>query len=226
MDIYSVVDQRRSVRGFLADPVERDVIERVLSAACRAPSGGNLQPWHLYVLTGDPLRALVEKIRGRLTTGSGPDAAEYEIYPPKLASPYRDRRFRCGEMLHESLAIPRSDRAARERAMSRNFEFFGAPVGLFSYLDRAMGSAQWSDLGMYLQTVMLLLHAEGLGSCAQEAWSLYHRSVAEVVAPPEHLMLFCGMSIEYPDPDHPTAMVRTERAPLTDVSTFLGFGEQ
>ena len=97
-------------------------------------------------------------------------------------------------MLYAALDIPREDKAGRLRQFAHNFEFFGAPVGAFCYIDRQLGSPQWSDVGMYPQTVMLLLEAEGLSSCSQEAWSVYHRSVAEVTAPPEELMLFCGMA--------------------------------
>ncbi|WP_329410319.1 nitroreductase [Nocardia vinacea] len=223
MDVYEAVLQRRSVRGFLDRPVDRQLLERVLAAACRAPSGGNLQPWRLYALTGNPLRELVKLTIDRIAARPEPDQAEYVIYPPKLTSPYRDRRFQVGEQLYETLGVPRDDKAGRQRQFIRNFEFFGAPVGLFCYVDRQMGSAQWSDLGMYLQTVMLLLEAEGLGSCPQEAWSVYHRTVAESLQPPEELMLFCGMSIGYPDPAHTTAALRTERAGLGEVSTFLGW---
>lgn len=115
------------------------------------------------------------------------------------------------------------DKAGRPRQFARNFQFFGAPVGLFCYVDRQTGSAQWSDLGMYLQTVMLLLEAEGLDSCPQESWSVYHRTVAENLRPSAESVLFCGMSIGYPDPDRPSAAPRTERAGLGEVSTFSGW---
>jgi nitroreductase len=225
MDVYQAVAGRRSARGFLPRAVDYETIQRVLAAACQAPSSGNLQPWHLFVLTGEPLREVITRTTQRIGENDEPDPPEYAIYPPKLVSPYRDRRFRVGEEMYATLGIGRDDKAGRRSQFLRNFEFFGAPVGLLCYVDRRMGPAQWPDLGMYLQTVMLLLAAEGLGSCPQAAWSQYHRTVAQVVSPPEELMLFCGMSIGYPDPDHPLATMRTERAPLHDVSTFLGWGD-
>ena len=223
MDVYQAVEQRASVRGFTDREVDRAVIERVLRAASRAPSGGNLQPWKLYVLTGEPLAAVKRRVGERVAGRDAPDAPEYPIYPAGLTTPYRDRRFACGELLYSALGIPREDKGGRLRQFAHNFEFFGAPVGAFCYIDRQMGPPQWSDVGMYLQTVMLLLEAEGLSSCAQEAWSMYHRSVAEVVGPPDELMLFCGMAIGFRDPDHPANGVRMERAPLEETVSLLGW---
>ena len=223
MDVYQAVDQRASVRGFTDRAVDREVIERVLRAASRAPSGGNLQPWKFYVLTGGALETVKRRVGERVAGRDVPDAPEYPIYPHPLTSPYRDRRFACGELLYSALQIPREDKDGRLRQFAHNFEFFGAPVGAFCYIDRQMGSPQWSDVGMYLQTVMLLLEAEGLSSCAQEAWSVYHRTVAEVVGPPEELMLFCGMAIGYRDVDNPANSVRMERAPLEESVSFVGW---
>jgi nitroreductase len=223
MDVYQAVDRRASVRAFTDREVGREVIDRVLRAASRAPSGGNLQPWKLYMLTGEPLATVKRLVGERVAGRDAPDVPEYPIYPHPLTSPYRDRRFSCGELLYSALQIPREDKGGRLRQFAHNFEFFGAPVGAFCYIDRQMGPPQWSDVGMYLQTVMLLLEAEGLSSCAQEAWSMYHRTIADVVAPPDELMLFCGMAIGYRDPDHPANRLRMERAPLDETVTLVGW---
>jgi nitroreductase len=220
MDVYDAVASRRAVRSFSDQPVPREALERVLAAAARTPSGGNLQPWNSYVLTGAPLAELKKRTAERRAAGDPGDEPEFDIYPPELKSPYRERRFAAGEQRYTALGIAREDRRAREECVSANWDCFGAPAALFCYLDRALGSAQWADLGMYLQTVMLLLRAEGLHSCPQKAWPVYHRTVAEVVAPPAELMLFCGMSIGFED----TAArhVRIDRAPLAETVTFLG----
>jgi nitroreductase len=223
VDVREAVMTRRSVRGFLDTPVSRHTLEQVLETACRAPSGGNLQPWRLYALTGNPLNQLKDSTAERIAAGTPPDEPQYTIYPPDLTAPYRDRRFHCGEQLYSALGVPREDKDGRQRQFARNYQLFGAPVGLFCYIDRQMGAAQWADLGMYLQNVMLLLTAEGLASCPQEAWSLHHRTVAEIVKPPQELMLFCGMAIGYEDPAHPANHHHTERAPLTEVATFQGW---
>ncbi|WP_225094853.1 nitroreductase [Streptomyces sp. CoH27] len=219
MDVYEAVASRRAVRAFTDEPVPRAVLERVLTAAARSPSGGNLQPWHVYVLTGAPLAELKKRAGERVTAGDPGDERAYEMYPARLRSPYRERRSTAADRRFGALGIRREDLGARRAAVAANWRCFGAPCLLLCYIDRHMGAAQWADLGMYLQTVMLLLRAEGLHSCAQMAWSVYHRTVAEVVSPPEELILFAGLSIGFEDPSAPYA--RTDRAPLARTLTFL-----
>ena len=220
MDVYEAVTSRRAVRGFTDRQVPTQVLERVLSAAAWSPSGSNIQPWHAYVVTGGPL-AEIKKLAGeRLAAGEPWDEREYEMYPSPLKSPYDERRSAFGRERYGALGVARDDWEARHRAAAANWDCFGAPAALFCYIDRDLGPAQWSDVGMYLQTVMLLLRAEGLHSCPQMAWSQYRRSVAEVLSPPDNLILFCGMSIGYEDVagEHP----RTGRAPLDETVTFVG----
>ncbi|MFF4354081.1 nitroreductase [Streptomyces sp. NPDC001530] len=219
MDVYEAVTSRRAVRGFTDRHVPREVLERVLSAAAWAPSGSNIQPWHAYVLTGAPLAELKKRTGERLAAGDPWDDAEYEQYPPALKSPYRERRSAFGAQRYGALGIAREDIEARQRAASANWDCFGAPAALFCYIDRDMGPAQWSDVGMFLQTVMLLLRAEGLHSCPQMAWAKYHRTVAEVLSRPDELILFCGMSIGFEDVTVDYA--RTGRAPLDETVTFV-----
>ncbi|MGW7822213.1 nitroreductase [Streptomyces puniciscabiei] len=220
MDVYEAVASRRAVRAFTDEPVPRAVLERVLAAAARAPSGGNLQPWQVYVLTGAPLAELKKRTGERAAAGDPGDERQYRMYPPEPRSPYRERRSAAAAQRFGALRIRRGDAEARRAAVAANWRCFGAPCLLLCYIDRAMGAAQWADLGMYLQTVMLLLRAEGLHSCAQMAWSVYHRTVAEVVSPPEELILFAGVSIGFADPSAPVA--RIDRAPLAETVTFLG----
>jgi len=221
MDVFDAVTRRQSVRAFTDEAVDREVLERVLAAATRAPSGGNLQPWHVAVLTGSARDGLVELVRRRLHEGEAPPTPEYPVYPRGLRSPYRERRFANGEQLYAVLDIPRKDRAARLGQFARNWEFFGAPVGLLLFVDRDMGAAQWSDLGAFLQSTMLLLQEEGLSSCAQEAWAVHHDLARRIVTVPERLMLFCGMAVGHADRAAPVNTWRSDRAPLSDVVTFL-----
>ena len=220
MDVYEAVTSRRAVRGFTGRPVPREVLERVLAAAAWSPSGSNLQPWHPYVVTGEPLAEIKKRAGERLAAGDPWDDREYQMYPATLKSPYRERRSAFGEQRYGALGIARGDWEARYRAAAGNWDCFGAPAALFCYIDRDLGPAQWSDVGMYLQTVMLLLRAEGLHSCPQMAWSQYHRTVAEVLSPPAEFMLFCGMSIGYEDAAAGDA--RIGREPLTEMVTFIG----
>lgn len=219
LDVHEAVTGRRAVRAFTDRQVPGEVLERVLSAAVWAPSGSNLQPWHAFVLSGGPLAALKKSAGARLAGGEPWDEPEYEQYPPHLKSPYRERRSAFGEQRYGALGIARGDTEARQRAASGNWDCFGAPAALFCYIDRDLGRPQWSDVGMFLQNVMVLLRAEGLHSCTQMAWAKFHRTVAEAVAPPRDLVLFCGMSIGYEDPAADTT--RTGRACLEETVTFI-----
>jgi nitroreductase len=223
MKVCEAIASRRCVRAFLDTAVSEAVLRRVIARAARAPSGGNLQPWRIYVLTGAPLARLKARMRERLAADPSPDPLDYAIYPERLWEPYRTQRFRIGEMMYTRLGIPREHRDARIAWFRNNYELFGAPVGLFCYIDRGMGPPQWSDLGMYLENVMLLLREEGLDSCPQECWSTYNRVVAEVLLPPAELMLFCGMAIGYEDPAAPVNRLETERLKPEDFATFMGF---
>jgi nitroreductase len=153
----------------------------------------------------------------------GPDPLEYAIYPAHLWEPYRTRRFQIGEIMYEALGIARGDKPARLARFAENYQFFGAPVGLFCYLQRGFGPPQWSDLGMYLQTLMLLLKERGLDSCAQEAWSTYQRTVGEFLGAPADALLFCGMAIGYADERAAVNHLDSPRAALEEFATFHGF---
>lgn len=221
MDVYDAVMSRRAVRGFTDEPVPPEVLDRVLRAAAWAPSGSNLQPWHPYVVTGAPLAELKKRAVERVAAGDAWDPSEYLQYPEPLRAPYCERRSAFGAQRYGDLGIGRDDQEARYRAAIANWDCFGAPVALFCYIDRTMGPAQWSDVGMYLQTVMLLLRGEGLHSCPQMAWAKVRATVDEILAPPGELLLFCGMSIGYEDPAQRAS--RTARAPLPETVTTLGF---
>lgn len=222
MNIQDAIASRRSVRHFLDRPVPADAIRRVLEQALRAPSGGNLQPWHLHLVGGERLAELKTLMRERVQQAPTGEGSEYDIYPRELVSPYRDRRYAVGEQMYARLDIPRENKAARLQWFARNYQFFGAPLALFCSVDRRMGPPQWSDLGMLLQNVMLLLRGEGLDSCAQECWAIYPKTIGSFLALPAERMLFTGMSIGYADPDQALEGFMTERAPLSEVAEFIG----
>ncbi|HSI47501.1 MAG TPA: nitroreductase [Ideonella sp.] len=221
MQVQEAIASRRSVRDFLPTPVPGETIRRVLAQALRAPSGGNLQPWYLHVVGGERLDALKALMRERLAAGTA-EEAEYDVYPRELLSPYRDRRFQVGEDMYATMGVPREDKPARRRWFARNYEFFGAPLALFCTMDKRHGPPQWSDAGMLLQTLMLLLRAEGLDSCPQEAWAVYPQTLREFLGIPEERMLFTGMAIGYANPAHPVNSLVAQRAPLEEVVSFEG----
>ena len=217
MDVTAAVHARISVREFLPDPVDDDVLRQLLVDASYAPSGGNLQPWRIYVVNGESMT----RLREYLPTQPPLEAGEYDIYPKALTEPYRTNRFTIGEQMYATLGIARDDKQGRFQQFARNGDFFGAPAALFCFVDRQMGLPQWSDLGMFLQTFMLLAVERGLATCAQEYWSVRHGAIASFVGAPENEMLFCGMSIGYADPAAPVNGLRSERMPLDEWARFV-----
>lgn len=218
MDVHQAVTTRRAVRNFADRPVPDETLERVLTAARWAPSGSNLQPWRSYLVSGSALDRLKKVAVERVSNGIAWDTREFEMYPDELGSPYVERRAAFAEQRYGDLGVARDDVEGRRRAAIANWDCFGAPAALFCYIDREMQRPQWADLGMYLQTVMLLLREEGLHSCPQMAWSMVHESVAEVVSPAPEFILFCGLSIGYADDD---GAPRTPRAPLDETVTMV-----
>jgi nitroreductase len=228
LSVTDAVLQRRSTRAFRSDPVPEAVVREILTTAARSPSGGNVQPWKVYALTGAPLQELIEKVAaGAAERGlAGDGDFEYDVYPPTLGEPYKSFRSQAGEDLYATLRIVREDKAGRMRQFGNNFRFFGAPVGLIICIDRQMGSPQWADVGMYLQSVMLLALEHGLATCPQEAWSIWHKTIRAHCNIPDELMVFCGVALGYPDEAHPTYQLRTRRMELEEFAVFSGFSEQ
>ena len=228
MDVSEAVERRSSVRAFLPEPVPGEVVRDLLSRALRAPSGGNLQPWRIHALSGAPLAEFRNLMQGRLAEAAASgsmsgEGAEYAVYPEALHEPYRGRRFAVGEEMYARLGVDRMDRLGRLMWFARNFDFFGAPVGLFFSLDRRMGPPQWSDMGMLMQTVMLLAVERGYDTCAQEAWSVWPRTVGGFLGLDADHMLFAGMALGRRDPAHPLGEFRSGREPLDAVAELRGF---
>ncbi len=217
MHVSDAVVARRSIRAFLPDPVSDDTIRELLEKASRAPSGGNVQPWRIYVVNGDSMTRLREFLADQPPF----EEPAYDIYPPELWEPYRTNRFTVGEQMYATLGIERADKAGRLTQFARNGEFFGAPAALFCFVDKGMGKPQWSDLGMFLQTFMLLAQEAGLDTCAQEYWAARPRAISEFVGAPEDEMIFCGMSIGRADPDAPINSLVSERMPLDEWARFV-----
>ena len=217
MDVIDAVNKRMSVRQFLDTPVPNDVIKQLIIDASRAPSGGNVQPWRIYAVNGDTMTRLLQFLEDKPQA----EEPEYAMYPSGLSEPYRTNRFALGEQMYEKLGIPREDKAGRLRQVARNNVFFDAPAAIFCYVDRIMDKPQWSDLGMYLQTFMLLAQERGLDTCPQEYWSLRHGAVGEFIGVPENEMMFCGVAIGHADPSAPVNSLRSERMPFDQFARFV-----
>lgn len=219
MNVTEAVAARVSIRAFRPDPVPGALVREILELAHRAPSGGNLQPWRVHALAGPVL----EDFKARVAASRTGEEPEYDVYPPDLWDPYRTHRFQGGEDLYATIGIPREDRPARLQQLFKNTQLFGAPVGLFFSIDRRLGKPQWGDVGIYMQTVMLLAVERGLATCAQEFWARYPRTVGEHVGLPEDHMLFSGMALGWADETAPINSLRTRRDPFDVWATMSGF---
>ncbi len=215
MNVREAITTRKSVRAFLNRQVDIHLVERIVADAARAPSGGNLQPWHIHIVAGASMARLKAIMQERLKQPDR-DPPEYSIYPDELPDIYRTRRFERGEGMFAVMGITRQDKAARRLWFEGNYDFYGAPAGLFCTVERCMGPPQWSDLGMFLQSVMLLAHEAGLATCAQECWAVYPRTVRSFLSLPADQILFCGMSIGYEDEAQPVNAFRSSRANLSE----------
>ncbi len=220
MKVSEAVATRKTIRAFRSDAVDPAIIRRILSLSARAPSGGNLQPWRVYGLLGAARDELVRRVKAKMAETPMGETPEYHIYPPDLTEPYKTRRFRIGEAMYATMGIPREDRASRLKQFVRNWEFFGAPVGLIFTIDRQMQQGQWADLGMFMENVMLLAREEGLHTCPQEAWAVWHSTIRNYLSIPQNEMIFCGMAIGYADEDAAINTLDSERVPLEEFTTL------
>jgi nitroreductase len=220
--VLAAIETRRSVRGFRPDPVPRDIVERILIAASRAPSATNTQPWRVHVLTGGARQRLSEAILAERATGAEEPAPEYMYYAPGLRDPYLARRRALGWSLYGLLGIAKGDRAASRAWHDRNFDFFGAPVGMIFTLDRDLGLGAYLDLGMFMQNIMVAARGFGLDTCPQAAFAGYHDIIRRALALPEEAMVMCGLSLGHADPE---AVANRLEVPREELAVFTQFHE-
>jgi len=218
--VDAAIESRRSLRAFLPTPVPRATIERILAVATRAPSGTNMQPWHVDVLTGATRATLVQAVCAAYDAEPAAHKYEYDYYPAEFFEPYLGRRRKVGFDLYKLVGIARGDTAAMTAQHRRNFEFFDAPVGLIFSIDRRLGKGSWFDYGMFVQNIMVAARARGLDTCPQAAWAQFHRIIATQLSLPPERMVVCGMALGYADADAVANQLVTERAPVADFAVF------
>jgi nitroreductase len=222
MHVDAAIRSRKSVRRFHPWPVPQHTIQRLLELAARAPSGNNIQPWQVHVVTGEKKQALCAAILQHAQAGN-PGEAEYRYYPDQWHEPYLARRRQVGFGLYQALGIDRQDLEARHRQELHNYSFFDAPVGLLISLDRRLNTGSYLDLGMFIQTFMLAARGKGLHSCPQAAFAWYHDVVRQhVPLPPEHLLV-CGIALGHEDPEAAVNTLATPREPVRTFASFHGF---
>jgi nitroreductase len=221
--VDDAIASRRSIRAFRPTPVERATLEKILSVASRAPSGTNTQPWRVYVLTGDAKTALSRKILAAFDDPGqrAGHTEEYAYYPTQWISPYIDRRRKVGWDLYGLLGIGKDDKARMHAQHGRNYQFFGAPVGLIFTIDRVLCQGSWLDYGMFLQSIMVSARGHGLDTCPQAAFTPFFRIIAEHLSLPANEQVVCGMSLGYADPNAVENQLVTERASLESFAKFV-----
>jgi nitroreductase len=216
----ALIRSRISTRAFLDTPVADSEIREILETAKFAPSGGNLQPWKVHVVTGPARERVIAAVKKSIAENPFANESELKVYPENLWEPYRSRRFHVGEEMYALLGVPREDKMARIAHLQKNFEFFGAPVGLFFTLDRRFDKGQWAHLGMFMMGVALAAEERGLATCMQEAWTTRAKTVSDTLGMPETEQLYCGMALGFPDRTASVNRLRSERAPLEEFVTF------
>jgi nitroreductase len=215
---------RRSVRAFLPTPVPRDEVEQLLALASRSASGSNIQPWKVRVVAGEKRSALSRAILEALDRdGHEKHKREWNYYPVNWREPYLARRRKIGWDLYGLMGIKRGDFEGTERQRRRNYEFFGAPVGMIFTLDEDLEMGSWLDLGIYIGSLTIAARGRGLDTCPQAAFADFHAVIRRELDIPEKEIIICGMALGYADPDAVENRLVTERAPVGQFASFDGF---
>ena len=218
LSVDAAILSRRSVRAFKPDPVPRETVTHILDVAARAPSGTNIQPWKVHVVTGEAKRRVTAAVAA--VRDKGPPRAEFNYYPVKWFEPYLGRRRKLGWDMYGLLGIGKGDKEKMWAQHGRNFAFFDAPVGLFFSMHRDLEVGSWLDMGMFLQNVMLAARGQGLDTCPQAAWIEYPEAVTAALGIPKEEQLICGMSLGYEDNSAPVNRLVSDREPAAGFTVF------
>jgi nitroreductase len=221
--VDEAINTRQSVRAFLPTPVARPKVEELLKLGARSASGSNIQPWRVRVIAGDVKQRVTKAIFDAVARdGFEPYQREWNYYPVNWREPFLGRRRKIGWDMYSLLGVAKGDFEGTQRARMRNYEFFGAPVGMIFTLDEDLEIGSWLDLGIYLGTLMVAARGHGLHTCPQAAFADFHKIIRPLLNIPEEEIIVCGMALGHIDPDAPVNRLATERAPLADYASFEG----
>jgi nitroreductase len=221
--VTDALTSRISTRAFLDKPVSRDEIAEIVETAKFSASGGNLQPWKVIAVAGEARQRVINAVSEKLSKDPFGNEAEFPVYPEKLWEPYRSRRYELGEDMYALMGVPREDKGARLNWLMQNYQFFGAPVGLFFAIDERMNANQWAHLGMFMMSVALVAEEKGLATCMQEAWTPHAKTVGNALGLDAPYIVYCGMALGHADPDAKVNQLRSKRAELNEFASFEGF---
>ena len=220
MNLKDIIKSRYSVRSFTKKNVDIEIIKEMLQISKCAPSGGNIQPWKVYVVTGNTKERLIERALSNYDNGVQ-EKIEYEIYPNPLDEEYKKRRSECAKDMYAALSIEQDDIESRLTQIRENFKFFGAPVGMIITIDKAFAVNGWGHVGMFIQNICLSAIDNDMGTCLQESWSIYPETVKDVLNIPDNEVVWCGIALGYPNLEHPINNYRTSRESIDKFVTFI-----
>ena len=220
MNLKDIIKSRYSVRSFTKKNVDIEIIKEMLQISKCAPSGGNIQPWKVYVVTGNAKEKLIERALSNYDNGVQ-EKIEYEIYPNPLDEEYKKRRSECAKDMYSALSIEQDDIESRLTQIRENFKFFGAPVGMIITIDKAFAVNGWGHVGMFIQNICLSAIDNDMGTCLQESWSIYPETVKDVLNIPDNEVVWCGIALGYPNLEHPINNYRTSRESIDKFVTFI-----
>ena len=220
MNLKDIIKSRYSVRSFTKKNVDIEIIKEMLQISKCAPSGGNIQPWKVYVVTGNAKEKLIERALSNYDNGVQ-EKIEYEIYPNPLDEEYKKRRSECATDMYAALSIEQDDIESRLTQIRENFKFFGAPVGMIITIDKAFAVNGWGHVGMFIQNICLSAVDNDMGTCLQESWSIYPETVKDVLNIPDNEVVWCGIALGYPNLEHPINNYRTSRESIDKFVTFI-----
>jgi len=218
--VLDAIATRRSVRAFLPTPVPRAVVERILEVSARAPSGTNMQPWRVHVVTGRRRQALIDAVLHAHESEPDKHEREYKYYPDQFFEPYLGRRRKVGWDLYALYGIGKGENAKMHAARGYNYTFFGAPVGMICTIDRRLEIGSWLDYGMFLENICIAARGYGLDTCPQAAWASFHAPIRKILNIPDNEVVVCGMALGWADPDARVNGLQTERSPVSAFCTF------
>jgi nitroreductase len=220
-DVFEAARTRRSIRAYKSDPVTVELLREIVTLGRHAPSGSNIQPWCVHVLTGATLKRVGNAIKQAFLNEEPGHKRDYEYYTDPIYEPYLARRRQCGWGLYGTLGIGRGDRDRSKAYRATNYDFFGAPAGLIYTIDRKLEIGSWLDYGMFLQTIMLAARARGLHTCSEAAIASYPDIVRRELGIGDDRIVICGMAMGYADPDALVNTFQPPRIALEDYAVFL-----
>lgn len=220
-DVFTAARTRRSIRAYKTDPVPAQTLRDIVELGRHAPSGSNIQPWRVHVLTGASLRRVGSAIQSAFLSDEPGHRRDYDYYTDPVFEPYLKRRRECGWGLYGTLGIARGDHEKSKAYRAGNYIFFGAPAGLIFTIDRKLEKGSWLDYGMFLQTLMLAARAKGLHTCPEASIAGYPDVVRRELAVSNDWVVICGMALGYADEGEVVNTFQPERIALDDYASFL-----